>query len=133
MYNCLMHFIVTVKTINGALLRPIPASENFPPLSFSPLLSLSGYLVVFRKMSKCAGWRIHAFTFPLMLLYHESDRPLPHSILNHFFDRGFPTRRAQDCASIVLRPTNNTRSSPIYKLTTKFPFLFPLYFPFLVT
>jgi hypothetical protein len=54
-----------------------------------------------------------------MLLYHESDRPLPHSILSHFFDRRFPGRRAQHCASIVLRPTNNTRSSAIYKLTVE--------------
>jgi hypothetical protein len=128
-----MHFIVTIKTINGALLRLITASENFPPLSFSPLLSLSGYLVVFQKMSKCLGWWIHTFTFPLMLLYHESDRPLLHSILNHFFDCGFLARRAQDCASIIPRPTNNTQSSMLYKLTTKIPFLFPLYFPFLVT
>jgi hypothetical protein len=121
-----MHFVVTVKTINGALLKPIPASENCPPLSFFSLLSLSGYLVIFWKMSRCAGWQIHVFRFPLMLLYHESNRPLLHSIFNNFLDRRFPGRRAQHCVSIVPLPANNTWTSLIYKLTTKFPFLFLL-------
>jgi hypothetical protein len=72
-------------------------------------------------MSRCAGWQTHGFTFIVMLLYHESDRRLPHSILSHFLDRGFPGWRAQNCASIVLCPPNNTRSSAIYKLTGRLP------------
>jgi hypothetical protein len=133
MFTCLMHFIVIVKTINGALLRPIPTSENFPPHSFFPPLSLSGCLIIFRKISRCAGCQIHTFRFPLKLLYHGSDRSLPRSIFNNFFDCGFLARRAQHFASIVPPPANNTRTSLIYKLTTKLPFIFILYFPFLVT
>ena len=68
-------------------------------------------------MSRCAGWRTHGFTFLLMLLYHKSDWLLPHSILSHFFNHEFPGWKAQNCASIVLCPTNNTQSSAIYKLT----------------
>jgi hypothetical protein len=47
------------------------------------------YLVVFPKMCRRTGWQTHRFTFPLMLLYHESNRPLPHSMLSHFFDHDF--------------------------------------------
>jgi hypothetical protein len=54
-----------------------------------------------------------------MLLYHESDQPLPHCILGHYFHRRFPARLAQHCASIVPRPTNNTQNSTIYKLTVR--------------
>jgi hypothetical protein len=124
MFTCLMHFIVTVKTINGALLTPIPASENFPPLSFFPLLSLSGYLVIFRKMSRCAGWRIHVFRFPLMLLYHESDRPLPRSIFNNFLDRGFPGRRAQHCVSIVSPACKQHPDFPDLQIDNQIPLSF---------
>jgi hypothetical protein len=49
---------------------------NQIPVCFSPLLSLSRYLVVFPKMSQCACWRTHRFTFALVLLYRDSDRPL---------------------------------------------------------
>ena len=46
---------------------------------------------------------------------------LPHSILSHFLDRGFPGFRAQNCASIVPCPPNNTQNSAIYKLTGGLP------------
>jgi hypothetical protein len=49
---------------------------NQIPVSFSPLLSLSGYLVIFPKMSQCTRWQTHGFTFALVLLYRDSDRPL---------------------------------------------------------
>ena len=106
-----------------SLLSPsFPSSIlNQIPLSFCPLLSLSSYLVVFPKMSMCVGWRIHGFTFPLMLLYHDSYRPLSHSIPNHFFDCGFPGRRDLDCTSIVLWPTNNTLASVICKFISGIP------------
>ena len=44
---------------------------------------------------------------------------IPHSILSHFLDRGFLGWRAQNWASIVPCPTNNTQSSAIYKLTIR--------------
>jgi len=92
---------------------------NQIPISFSPLLSLSGYLVIFPKMSNCAGWWTHGFTFALVLLYHDSNRLLPHSIPSHFSDRGFPSRWALDCTTDVMWFANNTLTSAIYKFTTK--------------
>jgi hypothetical protein len=54
-----------------------------------------------------------------MLLYHESDQPLTHCILGHYYHRRFLARLAQHCASIVPLPTNNTQNSAIYKLTVE--------------
>jgi hypothetical protein len=54
------------------------------PLSFSPLLSLSRYLVVFPKMSQCPRWPTQGFTFSLMLLYHDSNQPLAIRCLGTF-------------------------------------------------
>jgi hypothetical protein len=71
-------------------------------VSLFPVLYLSRHLVIFPKMSSCAGWRTCGFTFALVLLYRDSDRPLPHSMSSHFSDRGFLGRRALDCTSIVL-------------------------------
>jgi hypothetical protein len=57
---------------------------NQIPVSFSHLLSLSGYLVVFPKMSQCAHWQTHGFTFALVLLYRDSNRPLAIRCLGTF-------------------------------------------------
>jgi hypothetical protein len=46
------------------------------PVSFSPLLSLSRYLVISLKMSQCTFWLTHGFTIALVILYHDSDQPL---------------------------------------------------------
>jgi hypothetical protein len=121
--NSLVQKFPSTFLFSHSLLSPsFPSSIlNRIPLYFSPLLSLSGYLVVFPKMSNYAGWRTHRFTFLLMILYHGSDRPLPHSIHSHFFDHGFPGRWALDCTSIVFLPKNNTQTSAIYKLTVGLP------------
>jgi hypothetical protein len=54
-----------------------------------------------------------------MLLYHESDQPLSHCILGHYYHRRFLTKLAQHCASIVPLPTISTRNFAIYKLTAE--------------
>jgi hypothetical protein len=59
-------------------------------VSLFPELYLSCHLFIFSKMSGCAGRRACEFTFVLVLLYHNIDRPLPHSIPRHFSDHGFP-------------------------------------------
>jgi hypothetical protein len=59
-------------------------------VSLFPELYLSRHLFIFSKMSGCAGRRTCGFTFALVLLYRDTDRPLPHSIPSHFSDRGFP-------------------------------------------
>jgi len=51
-----------------------------------------------------------------MLLYHNFDQQFPYSILSHFFDRGFPDWRVQDCAS-------SFRGSVIYRLAAVAPIM----------
>jgi hypothetical protein len=99
--NSLLQKFPSTFLFSHSLLSPSFPSYQIP-LSFSPLLSLSGYLVIFMKMSNCVGWQTHGFTFALMLLYHDSNRPLPHSISSHFFDRRFPGKQSLDCTSIVM-------------------------------
>jgi hypothetical protein len=53
-------------------------------VSFSPLLSLSRYLVIFLKMFQCMCWPTHGFTFFLVLLYCDSDQPLAIQCLGTF-------------------------------------------------
>ena len=72
-------------------------------------------------MSSCAGWQTRGFTFALVLLYRDSDRPLPHSIPIHFYVRIFLGKRALYCTSIVMWPANNTQTSAIYKLNAALP------------
>jgi hypothetical protein len=97
---------------------------NQIPVSLFPLLSPSCYLVVLLKMSSCAGWRTHGFTFSLVLLYRDSDRPLPHSIPSHIFDRGFPGRRSRlhfHC-SVTSKEHPDFRDIQIYNQTlTSYP------------
>jgi hypothetical protein len=70
-------------------------------VSFSPLLYLSGYLVILLKISKCVGWQTHEFTFALVILYRDSDQSISHSIPSHFYDHKFHGSRALDCTCIV--------------------------------
>jgi hypothetical protein len=60
----------------------------------------------------------HGFTFALVLLYRDSDLPLPHFIPSHISDCGFPGRQVLGCTSIVLSPPKSTQTSAIYKFTT---------------
>jgi hypothetical protein len=51
-----------------------------------------------------------------MILYHDSDQPLTHFILGHYYHRWFLARLAQHSTSIVPLPTNSTQNYTIYKL-----------------
>jgi hypothetical protein len=58
-----------------------------------PFLYLTKFSFLFSRMAS----HLHS-----CFLYRDSDRPLPHSISGHIFDRRFPGRRALGCTSIVL-------------------------------
>ena len=122
-----MHFIVTVKTINGDFLHQFPLLKIAILFLFFPLLYLSGYLLVFQKMSRCGSWRIHVLIFPLNFISPTQSVASPFHIEQNFWMAGsriggLPDRWVQHYVSIVSSPTNNTRTSAIYKLADKFPF-----------
>jgi len=57
----------------------------------------------------------------LCLYISQLEPTTSHSMPRHFLGRGFPGRRPLYCTSIVLWPTNNTRTSSIYKFIVALP------------
>jgi hypothetical protein len=94
--ECYLHVVGLVRPQN------IQSSIMKILISLFPVLHISCQLFIFPKNSSCAGWWTCGFTFSLVLLYHDSDHLLPHSMSNHCFDNKFPGRWALDFTSIVL-------------------------------
>jgi hypothetical protein len=67
-----------IYNLTGGALRLLgsPCHPILKPVRPFFLYYLSRNLVVFPKMSQWALWRMDRFTFALVLLYRDSDRPL---------------------------------------------------------